>query len=103
MDLYFVGTHHFDPMGRVWLKQWLELIKTNHDHDPAFIAVEFVEELYQNIKSQREKYKSLFVGEMSLRENVLNDVVLSLGYGGDCHQELFPNVFTVWLNNFRPE
>jgi len=97
MDLYFAGTLHYDPLGRVNLRQWLEHLKQTHDQEPSFIAVESIETIHKNIDAHRKEFK-MFV-EPHLPGNVLNDIVLSLGYEGDCHQELFSNSPTTWLNN----
>ncbi len=103
MDLYFIGTHRYDALGRVKLKQWLEHMKREHDQDPAFIAVESVEEVYQHIDEHRAVFKWLLVNNVSwgknLQPDVLSDIVLGLGYECDCHQQIYPHSRTLWLND----
>ena len=102
MDLHIAGFKHFDPTGRTRLRQWLEQLSTEHTEPPAFVAVEWDEDLFGEVKAQRASFRNLITQEWPFASpGLLDELELSLGYGGDTHTGVFPDVPVIWLDQGR--
>ncbi|HYR88455.1 MAG TPA: hypothetical protein VE422_30530 [Terriglobia bacterium] len=101
MILYLAGINHFDPLSRERLREWFERI-SNNTGAPRFLAVEFREDVFLQVRAQRERFRQLLKEQWpQMSEALVNTLVLSLAYEGDTHLEIFPAVEVLWLNQHR--
>lgn len=104
MKLHIAGVNHNDPLGRERLKKWLEKLSVINDKSPAFVAVEYDNNIFEQIKKQRKRFRQLLQNEWSFLSPVELDIVEnSLAYDGDTHLEVFPNAEILWLDKNRNE
>lgn len=102
MKLLIAGITHFDVLGHRRLLEWLKQKLVIESVNPDFIAVEWDKNIYCLIKSQRK-----LIGELARKEwptapdSFVQVIQRSLGYEGDTHEEVFPSVETIWLDNGR--
>lgn len=102
MKLHIAGVNHFDPSCRSQLKLWLERLATDNDGPPAFVATEWDENIFAEVKRQRGRFRKVAQREWPNASSDLLDVLaLSLGYEADTHTEIFPNVEVLWLDEGR--
>jgi len=101
MILRVAGIHHFDPTCRQQLLEWLRSYSESHG-DPAFLATEWDEQHFLQVKGQRDRFFNLLRDAIpGLSDEVLNTLKLSLGFEGDTHLEVFPDVEVLWLDQGR--
>jgi hypothetical protein len=104
MKLHIAGFNHFDPTGRTRLRQWLEQLSATHSEPPAFVAVEWDEGLFAKVKAQRSMFRNLMEEEWPRASpGLLDELELSLGYGGDTHCEVFSGAKAIWLDQGRSD
>ena len=102
MRLHIAGVNHFDPLCRPKLVKWLQQLSEIHDKWPAFVAVEYDKNLFEQAKKQRKRFQQLLQNEWpSLTSEQLNILQNSLVYEGDTHLEVFPDVEILWLDTGR--
>ena len=102
MKLYIAGVNHFDPLCRPKLVKWLQHLSETYDKQPAFVAVEYDINLFEQIKKQRRRFRQMLHNEWpSLTLEQLNILENSLAYEGDTHLEVFPDVEILWLDTGR--
>lgn len=102
MEFYFAGVIHNDVTHRKLLREWLENLSKDKTARPTFIAVEYDKELFQQIIEQRPHIRKRAEEKWpGLDGQVLDAIELSLGYEGDTHLEIFPDVDILWLNQGR--
>ena len=104
MKIHIAGIYHPDPLCRCYLKQWLKQLSTNYAVDPAFIATEWDENIFTEVKKQRNKFRELAQTKWpGATSDLLDELALSLGYEADTHIEIYPNVDILWLDQGRKE
>ena len=104
MKLYIAGVNHFDPLCRPKLVKWLQHLSETYDKQPAFVAVGYDSNLFEQIKKQRRRFRQMLHNEWpSLTLEQLNILENSLAYEGDTHIEVFPDVEILWLDTGRQE
>lgn len=102
MRLRIVGIVHNDLMGRKRLLKWLREMKDLEEVPPVFIAVEYDENIFGQIRAQRSMLMRLAKETWpSSSKSVLKEIEDSLGYEGDLHEDVFPGIETVWLDQGR--
>ena len=102
MKLYMAGVNHFDPLCRSKLVKWLQQLSETHDKWPAFVAVEYDRNQFEQIKKQRKRFRRLIQKEWpSLTSEQLDILENSLAYEGDTHFDVFPDVEILWLDTGR--
>lgn len=102
MKLYIAGICHFAPLGRNKLKQWIRQLAQDNDGPPAFVATEWDQTLFVQVKDQRGQFRQLAQKQWTAAGTDLLDVLeISLGYEADTHDEFFPNVEVLWLDQGR--
>lgn len=102
MRLKIAGIVHNDVLGRERLLKWLQEAKTTEESPPAFIAVEYDEEIFRQIRVQRPVLRRLAAEAWSgAPSSVLKAIEESLVYEGDLHETVFPGIGTVWLDQGR--
>lgn len=102
MRLKIAGIVHNDVLGRERLFKWLQEAKTTEESLPAFIAVEYDEEIFRRIRAQRPVFRRLAVEAWpGVPSSVLKAIEESLVYEGDLHETVFPGIETAWLDQGR--
>jgi hypothetical protein len=102
MNLHIAGFNHFDPAGRTRLRGWLDRLSAEHSEPPAFVAVEWDQQNFADVKAERALFRKLMQRQWpEAAPDLLDELELSLGYGGDTHTVLFPDVPVVWLDQGR--
>ena len=102
MRLWVAGIVHNDLFGRERLLRWLREIQDMEKTSPLFVAVEFDESIFCEIRKQRQKLREL--AEEAWPNScisVLKIIEDSLVYEGDLHELVFPSVETLWLDQGR--
>lgn len=93
--------NHFAPLCRTELLNWLERLR-REDGQPIFIAVEWSQEIFQQVLAQRDRFRQLLRQQWpEMSEGVREALVLSLAYEGDTHREVFPDTEILWLDDHR--
>lgn len=101
--LRIAGINHKDPAMRHRLIELLNEYFAKYK-TPDFIAVEWDENVFSAVLAKREELRGLLKGEWpNIPEKLLNTLVQSLGYEGDAHLDVYPNVDTVWLDQGRKD
>ena len=102
MRLEIAGINHFDPLGRGKLKLWIDKVSALYMTPPGFVAVEWDEKLFNEVKSQRAKFLVLARSEWpDAHPDLLETLQLSLAYEADTHAILYPNLAILWLDQGR--
>lgn len=102
MRLRIAGVVHNDVLGRERLIKWLQEVKAEEKTQPAFVAVEYDEEIFCKIREQRPILGRLVAKVWPNAPSPVRKVIEeSLGYEGDLHDTIFPGVETVWLDQGR--
>lgn len=101
MILRIAGVGHFDAAGRQRLVEWLRHCSEKFGK-PAFIATEWDNEIFAQVKAQREEFRRLIGNQWPALSSGLSRVLtLSLAYEGDAHIEVFSDVEVLWLDEGR--
>jgi len=105
MKLHFCGINHYDPLGRHRLKDWMQGLLDKEATAPAFVAVEWDEMALSEVIGQRGEVPRLIrdlstTGSLLVNATPENIIAIakSLGYEGDTHHEVFPQVEFLWLD-----
>jgi hypothetical protein len=102
VKLYIAGVIHFDPLGRAGLRRWLRRCFAVEGGPPAFVATEWDQNTFAEVRRQRAEFHDLAQGEWPhASPKALRILELSLGYEADTHVELFPDVEVLWLDEGR--
>lgn len=102
MKLHVAGVNHFDPLCREKLRKWLQGLSLINAEPPAFVAVEYDRQQFEQYKKQRGRFRQLLQTEWpSLSTAELDILENSLGYEGDTHLEIFPSAEVLWLDRGR--
>lgn len=102
MTLYLVGINHFDPSCRLKLCDWFCQCIEKGLRTPCFVAVEWDPEVFEQVRSQRKKFRELLREQWpSMSETLLETLTLSLAYEGDTHTAYYPEAGTLWLDESR--
>ncbi|MBI5777339.1 MAG: hypothetical protein HY444_08110 [Nitrospirae bacterium] len=102
MKLCIAGICHFAPLGRNKLKEWIGQLAQGNTGPPAFVATEWDQTLFAQVKDQRGQFRQLAQKQWTAADADLLDVLeTSLGYEADTHDEFFPNVEVLWLDQGR--
>jgi hypothetical protein len=100
--LYFASINHNDPLCRLELINWLDRLSETMDTEPVFIAVEASEQVYKELKCQRNQFKKKAKAEFpQLSEAVIEDLSLTIYYEADAYLKAFPNAGIIWLDANR--
>lgn len=100
--LFIAGINHFDPLGRERLRAWLTELAAGQPTSPSFVAVEFDPRHLEALRAQRPVFRAAVHAEWpDLPASDLDQHARSLGYEGDTHAEVFPDVETLWLDQGR--
>ncbi len=104
MILHVAGVHHFDPSGPARLKAWLTGLSYEQKTPPAFVAVEYEESTFEQIRRQRPQFRQLLQREWpGAPPDLLEVLERSLAYEADTHLHVFPTVETFWLQHGMAE
>ncbi len=102
MQVYIAGIHHYDPLCKARLHNWLQNLLDIKVTLPAFVAVEWDEILFKQVKLQRPIIRKLAMSRWSQSTTEFLDALEStLAFDADTHTLLMPNIQTVWLENGR--
>ena len=102
MKLEIAGINHFDPLGRDKLKAWFEHVPELHGTRPSFIAVEWDEEQFAQVKSQRARFRDLVQRQWpGSNSDLVETLEPSLAYEGDTHALYYSDVPVTWLDQGR--
>jgi hypothetical protein len=102
VKIWIAGINHNDILGPRRLFQWLEHVKASHDRLPEFVAVEFGQEYFPSIKSQRPLMRKLATEtwpDSPVEIQILFEEALL--FEVDLHTKLFPTVETIWMDQGR--
>jgi hypothetical protein len=101
MLLRIAGINHFDVLGRHKLRDWL----TRYSHEvegPAFLATEWDQNIFETVRGQRQHCRRLAAQRWpNFSDELLDIVMMSLGYEADTHADLYPNIEILWLDQGR--
>jgi hypothetical protein len=99
MKLSIAAINHFDPLCRERLHQWLEAQSSAHNGPPDFIAVEYDQQFFGQIKSQRGWIREEAQKEWPEASDFFLDTLAeSLAFEADTHEAVFPGIETLWLD-----
>ena len=102
MELFIAGINHNDFLGRKKLASWLAILSEENADSPAFVATEWDEEIFKQVKEQRGTFRSLVKTEWpNASRDLLDTFALGLAYEADTHLEFFPDAKIVWLEHER--
>lgn len=102
MRLRIAGVVHNDVLGRERLFKWFQEVKAVEETPPAFVAVEYDEEIFCKIRAQRPILGRLAANVWpNALSSVRKAIEESVAYEGDLHETVFPGVDTVWLDQGR--
>ena len=93
---------HFDPLCRSRLRNWLKNLSTEKRELPGFIAIEWDREIFEQVKEQRSVCQQMAEQEWpGAPQDFVNAVSEAIGFEADTHEEVFPHVETIWLDQGR--
>ena len=102
VNLYLFGINHFDPMCRTKLVAALEHLRDTLPTRPAFVAVEWDSDLFTRVKAKRPTFRHLLCEEWpQAPPQLVDQLVLTLGYEGDTQALVFPEADVLWLEEGR--
>ena len=100
--LYVAGIHHFDPLCRGRLLNWLKSLNKSHEHSPIFVAVEWDKDLFGKVVPQRPLLYRLAKKEWPQSSSFFLTILSeAMAFEGDTHIEVFPTVPILWLDSGR--
>lgn len=102
MKIYLFGINHYDPLCRDKLYMGLESLSKSETSAPIFIGVEWSQIIHNEIVKQRKPFKQLLESE-GIATEVVSVITTALGFEGDTHNSIFPNVRTLWLDSDRED
>jgi hypothetical protein len=97
VQLYVAGTSHHDSMGKPNLRTWLGGLAVANDGPPLFVAVQYDEAKFVEMKNQRPVLRRDLSMWRTMPTGVLNALVDGLAYEPEGVLEMFPGVEIVWL------
>jgi hypothetical protein len=102
VKLLSAGINHNDPAMRKELLDWLQQLKNQHHSDPCFIAVEWGKYAHSKVADARDEFRELAKKEWpGVSDELLTTLAEAMGYEGDTHRDLWPNLEPVWLDDDR--
>ena len=95
------GINHFDPRCRQNLLKWYHELRERFG-EPCFVATEWDEKIFSEIKAQREQFLQLARQQWpQMTEALICTLTRSLGYEGDTQSDIFPDSEVLWLDQGR--
>jgi len=102
MDILIAAINHNDVLGRERLKKWLQKVSKARHSPPEFIGVEWDEGIFNQVKAQRSLIRDRAKSEWpGATPGFLDKIESSLGFEGDTHNDIFPDILTLWLDQGR--
>jgi len=99
MRVKVAGIVHFDPLCRGRLYGWLQDLLRSHSSPPAFVAVEWDEQHFKEVKKQRPIIRSLAQSKWpNATDEFYNTLKLTAAFEADTHVSLLPNTQIIWLD-----
>lgn len=99
MNLSIAAINHFDLLCRERLHRWLEAQSSAHNSPPDFIAIEYDQQFFEQIKSQRGWIREEAQKEWPEASDFFLDTLAeSLAFEADTHEAVFPGIETLWLD-----
>jgi hypothetical protein len=103
VELYSAGINHNDPFMRKELAEWLHDLKAQHKSDPCFVAVEWGKHAHSKVVDARDEFKELAKKAWpGVSDDLLTTLAEAMGYEGDAHREVWPELDPIWLDDDRP-
>ncbi len=103
MVLHVGGVVHEDPLGRSSLQAWFRQIERRNGSHPSFVGVEYAAQIFPLVVAARAKLQGMLSHTFPRYVPCLIRAMAdALGYEGDSHEEIWPDVETVWLDPSRP-
>ena len=104
MEIHIAGVVHNDPLGPERLKSWLRGLPERSANPPDFIAVEYASTDFLKIRDQRDASTEIAGRIWPEAPQALVDALApSIAYEADAHQEIFPDLEVLWLDEFRED
>src|SRR3990172_3975460 len=102
MILHVAGVAHADPTGPVRLQRWLNRLRSQQKSPPAFVAVEWDQQIFERVRVQRRTIASLAKARWpQATPEFIAALSAALAYEGDAHLHVFPSALTLWLDEGR--
>jgi hypothetical protein len=102
VELQIGAIVHFDPLCRSRLRNWLKNLSTEKRELPGFIAIEWDRDIFEQVKEQRSVLRQMAEQEWpGAPQDFVNAVSEAIGFEADTHEEVFPHVETIWLDQGR--
>ena len=102
VELQIGAILHFDPLCRSRLRNWLKNLSTEKRKLPGFIAIEWDREIFEQVKEQRSVCQQMAEQEWpGAPQDFVNAVSEAIGFEADTHEEVFPDVEIIWLDQGR--
>jgi hypothetical protein len=102
MEIQVAAIVHADPLCRGRLRRWLRELLAAKGSQPAFVAVEWDEQMFQSVRALRPvvcaKASEKWPGATS---EFIDALASAVAFGGDTHHQLMPDVPTIWLDTGR--
>ena len=102
MELHIAGIVHGDPLGPETLRLWLRGLREHSANPPEFIAVEYASSDFLKIRDQRDALTEI-AGRVwpEAPQELVRALAPAIAYEADAHQEVFPDLEVLWLDEFR--
>lgn len=102
VELQIAAIPHFEPLCRIRLRSWLKNLSAEKRERPDFIAVEWDREIFEKVKQQRVILHQIAKQEWpSAPQDFVNALSGAMGFEADTHEEVFPHVEVLWLEQGR--
>ena len=102
VELQIVAILNFDPVCRSRLRNWLKNLYTEKCELPGFIAIEWDREIFEQVKQQRPVLHRMAEEEWpGAPQDFVNAISEAMGFEAETHEEMFPHVKTIWLDQGR--
>ncbi len=89
---------HFDPLCRGRLLDWLRILLGRQPSPPAFVAVEWDEQHFEEVNRQRPDVRTRAQSEWPKATNEFyNALEFTAAFEADTHISLLPNTQIIWL------
>ncbi len=93
---------HFDPLCKDRLVHWLSALRDRQGKPPSFVAVEWDEQQFAEIRFQRLSVRMIAQERWpKASEGFITSLSESVAFEGDSHIGIFPETPTVWLDRGR--
>lgn len=102
--LQIAGVVHSDPLGKECLAAWLIDVKSKNEGEPAFVAVEYDQNIFIRLKNNQRPILERMLRDKwpDIPSDICSALVEAIGYEAETSLDIFPNIDTLWLTEGQP-